>query len=509
MSMPAESLTSIVTLQDLLAGMADAPPLPISGITADSRLLHPGHVFLACQGATSHGLDYIEQAIAAGISAVVWDASTYTDPLPEVPANIPAIGVDKLSDRLGEIANRWFHNPSKDLQVAGITGTNGKTTVAFLIQNCLQALEQKCGYIGTLGSALTLTAGDASMTTPPCIELHAQLAEFRDQGARYAALEVSSHALEQKRVDGVDFDTAVFTNLSRDHIDYHGGMRRYFESKASLFLDRDIRHRIVSIDTEYGEELAERCGQEVIVVATQLDRDADARQHVFTRAIAATSAGSDISFATSWGDVELSLPLAGEFNVSNAAEVLAYLLCHDIAIHDACAVLEKVCAPPGRMQRVQGPAGASLPSVYVDYSHTPASLEAALGALRGHCTGQLWCVFGCGGDRDRGKRPMMGEIASRLADVSIVTSDNPRTEDPAMIIAEILEGMHSATISIEDRGDAIAHALHSASADDTILIAGKGHEDYQVIGTEKQHFSDVEVATSNLEQRARAGAGNR
>ena len=317
--MPAESLTSIVTLQDLLAGMADAPPLPISGINSDSRLLQPGDVFFACQGATSHGLDFIEQAIAAGIAAVVWDSSTYTDPLPVIPTGIPTFGVDRLSARLGEVANRWFHDPSRDLQVAGITGTNGKTTVAFLIQSCVQALDKQCGYIGTLGSGLSVTASEASMTTPPCIELHAQLAEFRDQGAGYAAVEVSSHALEQNRVDGVEFDTAIFTNLSRDHIDYHGGMRNYFESKASLFLDHDVRHRIVSIDTEYGAELAERCGPDVIVVATHLDRSTDARRHVFVRAIDATSAGSNISFATSWGDIQLSLPLVGEFNVTNAA----------------------------------------------------------------------------------------------------------------------------------------------------------------------------------------------
>jgi len=506
MSMPAESLTTNVTLQDLLAGMAAAPSISISGITADSRLLQPGNLFLACQGATSHGLDFLDQAIAAGVSAVAWDSSTRSDSYTAATKIVPLIGVDRLSDRLGEIANRWYHNPSEDLQVAGVTGTNGKTTVAFLIQHCLQSLQQKCGYIGTLGSGLTVTKSEASMTTPPCIELHGQLAEFRDLGAGYAAVEVSSHALQQKRVDGVAFDTAIFTNLSRDHIDYHGGMRNYFETKAGLFLDYDVPHRIVSIDTEFGAELAERCGQDVIAVSIRSDRITDERQHVFARSIVATPTGSNVSFTTSWGDIKISLPLAGEFNVANAAEVLAYLLCHDISLQDARDVLQAVSAPPGRMQRVLAAADASLPNVYVDYSHTPASLEAALMALRGHCAGRLWCVFGCGGDRDRGKRSMMGKIASRLADISIVTNDNPRGEDPAEIIAEILQGMQTDTLSIEDRGDAIAHALHSANAGDTILIAGKGHEDYQIIGTEKQHFSDVEVATRNLEQRAQSGA---
>ena len=505
MSMPAESLTSNVTLQDLLAGMVDAPPIPISGITADSRRLRPGDVFLACQGVTSHGLDYLEQAVAAGVAAVVWDSSTQRDP----QADIPIIGLHGLSGKLGEIANRWFDNPSRDVQVVGVTGTNGKTTVAYLIQQCLRMLDRKCGYVGTLGSGLSATSSDASMTTPPCVELHEQLAAFRDAGASYAAIEVSSHALEQHRVDGVSFDTAVFTNLSRDHIDYHGGMRNYFESKAKLFLDHDVRHRIISLDTEFGTELADRCGQNAITVSTRFDRITNGRPYVFARSIVASPTGSNISFSTSWGDTELSLPLPGEFNVANAAEVLAFLLCHDTSLEDARNVLERVSAPPGRMQCIQAAADAALPAVFVDYSHTPASLEAALKALRGHCRERLWCVFGCGGDRDRGKRAMMGKVADRLADVSIVTSDNPRTEEPGKIIAEILEGMRADTVSIEDRGDAIANAIRSASVGDTILIAGKGHEDYQVIGTEKQHFSDVEIAMHNLVGRTRTGADKR
>lgn len=505
MSMPAESLTSIVTLKDLLEGIVDAPPIPISGIAADSRQLQSGDVFLACQGATSHGLDYLDQAVAKGVSAVVWDSSTQRKP----QAAVPVIGVDRLSGQLGEIANRWFDNPSKDVQVAGVTGTNGKTTVAYLIQQCLGMLGRKCGYVGTLGSGLSVTASEASMTTPPSVELHEQLATFRDQGAGHAAIEVSSHALEQGRVDGVTFDTAIFTNLSRDHIDYHGGMREYFESKARLFLDRDIRNRIISLDSEFGAELAERCGQNVITVSTRFDRITNGRPYVFARSIVATPAGSNISFATSWGSTDVSLPLPGEFNVANAAEVLAYLLCHEVPLEDARDVLGRVSAPPGRMQCIQATPDTDLPSVYVDYSHTPASLEAALKALRGHCREKLWCVFGCGGDRDRGKRSMMGKVADRLADIAIVTSDNPRTEIPGKIIADILEGMRADTIAIEDRGKAIAHAIHSANAGDTILIAGKGHEDYQVIGTEKQHFSDAEVATQNLAGRIQAGVDKR
>jgi UDP-N-acetylmuramoyl-L-alanyl-D-glutamate--2,6-diaminopimelate ligase len=343
------------------------------------------------------------------------------------------------------------------------------------------------------------------MTTPPCIELHEILAGFRDQGARYAAIEVSSHALEQNRVDGVHFDAAIFTNLSRDHIDYHGSMRSYFESKSGLFLDRDVPHRVVSLDTEFGAELADRCGSDVVTVSTHFDRVSNGRPYVFVRAVVATPAGSRISITSSWGSAEISLPLLGDFNVANAAQVLALLLCKDVPFDDACHVLGNVSAPPGRMQPVRISAKGPLPTVYVDYSHTPASLEAALKSLRGHCKGKLWCVFGCGGDRDRGKRSMMGKVAERLSDFAVVTSDNPRTEDPRRIIADVLEGMREDAVAIKDRSDAIAHVVLSADVSDTILVAGKGHEHYQLVGTERLRFSDVEEAARYLAARDHSG----
>ena len=501
MSMPAELIDIQITLADLLRGMADAPDIPVTGITDDSRKLQAGNVFLACQGATSHGLDYLQQAKAADIAAIVFDSATGH----AVEADVPMIPVPGLVGHLGEISNRWFNSPSEQMRVTGVTGTNGKTTVACLIRQCMDLLNRKCGYIGTLGSGLADTGHEGSMTTPPCVELHETLADFRDQGAVHAAIEVSSHALEQNRIDGVHFDSAIFTNLSRDHIDYHGTMRTYFESKCSLFLEHDIRNRIVSLDSEFGAELADRCGSDVVTVSTRLDRMANARPYVFVRAVVATPTGSNISITSSWGSAEISLPLPGDFNVANAAQVLALLLCQDVSLEAACDVLGKVSAPPGRMQPVLIDAVGDLPTVYVDYSHTPASLEAALKALRGHCKGKLWCVFGCGGDRDRGKRPMMGKVAERLSDFPLVTSDNPRTEDPGKIIADILECMSSCTVAIEDRRDAIAHAISSADVADTILIAGKGHEDYQVIGTELLHFSDVEVSAELLLARDQSG----
>ncbi|MDA0679069.1 MAG: UDP-N-acetylmuramoyl-L-alanyl-D-glutamate--2,6-diaminopimelate ligase [Proteobacteria bacterium] len=502
MSMPAELIAPTTTLAQLLQGIAAAPDLPVTGIADDSRKLKPGYVFFACQGATSHGLAYLQQAIQANVSAVVFDSSTGNS----IEAAVPMIPVPDLEGHLGEVANRWFDSPSKHIQVTGVTGTNGKTTVAYLIRQCMDLLNQKCGYIGTLGSGFAGADDSGIMTTPPCIEIHETLAAFRDQGARHAALEVSSHALDQRRVGGVHFNSAIFTNLSRDHIDYHGSMRAYFESKSSLFLDYDVRNRIVSLDTEFGAELADLCGANVITVSTQVDRIVDGRPHVFVRDLVATPSGLNISVASSWGSADLSLPLIGDFNVANAVQVLALLLCHDVSLDKACNTLGKVSAPPGRMQPVLAPTKNVLPAVYVDYSHTPASLEAALRALRGHCRGKLWCVFGCGGDRDRGKRSMMGKIAEQLSDCPVVTSDNPRTEDPDRIVADVLEGMSSSAIAIVDRRDAIAYAISNAGFTDTILVAGKGHEDYQVIGAERLQFSDVDVSAKCLVARDQAGA---
>jgi UDP-N-acetylmuramoyl-L-alanyl-D-glutamate--2,6-diaminopimelate ligase len=501
MSMPAMLVNTQMTLAELLRGMADAPEIPITGIADDSRELRTGNVFLACQGANSHGLDYLHQAVAANIAAVAFDAETGN----MIDAGVAMIPVPGLARHLGEIANRWFDAPSKQIRVAGVTGTNGKTTVAYLIQQCLDLLNQKCGYVGTLGTGIADSVADGSMTTPPCISLHKTFADFRDQGAMHAAVEISSHALEQNRVDGVHFDSAIFTNLSRDHIDYHGSMQAYFESKSRLFLDYDVRNRIISLDSEFGAELADHCGSDVVTVSTRFDRVANGRPYVFVRAVVATPSGSNISITSSWGSADISLPLPGDFNVANAVQVLALLLCNDVSLDDACDVLGKVAAPPGRMQPVVAPINSALPSVYIDYSHTPASLEAALKALRGHCEGKLWCVFGCGGDRDRGKRSMMGKVAERLSDFPVVTSDNPRTEDPTSIIDDVLEGMSEHVVAIEDRKSAIAHAISAANTEDTILIAGKGHENYQIIGTEKMHFSDAEVCAGFLAIRGQSG----
>ena len=497
MNMPAHQLNPSMTIATLLRGFAEAPEIAISGIASDTRDIREGVLFLACRGDRSHGLDYAAQAIEAGAAAIAYDASTARE-VPDIDA--PLIPVDGLRSRLGEIANRFYDHPSQTVRVLAVTGTNGKTTVAWLLAQCLQRLGRTCGYAGTLGFGVDELSGGEGMTTPDVIELHRRLAMFRDAGASYAAVEVSSHALAQDRIDGVAIDTALFTNLTRDHLDYHGDMQAYGEAKAALFLDAEPARQIVNVDSEFGRELAERCGPDVIRVSMDAARIANGLPHVVLRGIASTAHGFDVSIASSWGEGRFRLPLHGEFNIANAALVLAFLLSDGVPLDAASAALAIAKPPPGRLQRVDVDAG---PEVFVDYAHTPAAVESALGALRPHCGGALWCVFGCGGDRDAGKRPLMARVVERLADRVIVTNDNPRGEDPGQIIAAILGGLEepgSATV-IEDRGAAIAWTIGHAAAGDVVLLAGKGHENVQVIGDECRDFSDYGVAAAGLAAR--------
>lgn len=496
MSMPAEHLPTAMTLNELLQGYAQAPAVPVAGIASDSRLLRSGDLFLACGGLSGHGLDYLDHALRSGVAAVAFDADTGTAPVGSYA--VPVIPVPGLRQRLGAIANRFYASPSQALRVVGITGTNGKTTIAWLIAQCLLQLQKPCGYIGTLGHGIGELAGGEGLTTPDVVELQALLSDYRDAGASYAAIEVSSHALAQRRIDGVEFDTVLFTNLSRDHLDYHDDMQSYGETKASLFVDYVARHRIVNVDSDFGARLAARLGPDAIVVATDPDRVGDGRTFVAVRSIVASENGARVNVHTSWGEGVFTLPLAGQFNVTNAAAVLAFLLCHEIPLPQACDLLANLSAPPGRMQRVPGAERA--PAVYIDFAHSPAALEGALRALRAHCEGELWCVFGCGGDRDKGKRGQMGHVAERYADHVIVTSDNPRNEAADEIIAMIVAGQTSmdTTTIIEDRATAIAWAIREAGPQDLVLIAGKGHETQQIVGDERRPFSDFSTAAANL-----------
>jgi UDP-N-acetylmuramoyl-L-alanyl-D-glutamate--2,6-diaminopimelate ligase len=493
MSMPAEHMTAAPTLADLLQGYAEAPEIPVHGIASDSRLLQDGFLFLAVQGMSSHGLDYLEQAKQAGVCAIAWDTASGVEP---GDIGVPTIAIDDLAGKLGEIANRYYGTPSEQLNVIGVTGTNGKTTVAWMVAQARELLGERCAYLGTLGYGVDSVEGAEGMTTPAAIELHGHLADFVAAGATSAAIEVSSHALSQGRVDGVRFDTAMFTNLSRDHLDYHGDMGNYFDSKARLFLQCDPNDRIVNLDSEYGTQLAALCGQDAVTVSTDFDRVANGHPYVFVRSVVAMKRGSEITFVSSWGDGRFTLPMPGDFNVENAVLVLALLLKKGVSLDAACDVMSQVSAPPGRMQRV----AMEGPAVFVDYAHTPTALDGALRALRAYCPGKLWCVFGCGGDRDQGKRPQMGKAAEQYSDHVVVTTDNPRSEDAQIIIDDILAGTaHADKVTIiEDRAAAIAWAIDQARDDDVVLIAGKGHEDYQESNGERVAFSDYAVAQKAL-----------
>jgi UDP-N-acetylmuramoyl-L-alanyl-D-glutamate--2,6-diaminopimelate ligase len=493
MSMPAEHMTAAPTLADLLQGYADAPEIPVHGIASDSRLLQDGFLFLAVQGMSSHGLDYLEQVKQAGVCAIAWDTASGVEP---GDIGVRTIAIDDLAGKLGEIANRYYGRPSEQLNIIGVTGTNGKTTVAWMVAQARELLGERCAYLGTLGYGVDSVEGAEGMTTPAAIELHGRLADFVAAEATSAAIEVSSHALSQGRVDGVRFDTALFTNLSRDHLDYHADMDDYFDSKARLFLQCDPNDRIVNLDSEHGTQLAALCGQDVVTVSTDVDRVANGHPYVFVRSVVATKQGSEITFVSSWGDGRFRLPMPGDFNVENAVLVLALLLRKGVPLDAACDVMSEVSAPPGRMQRV----AMEGPAVFVDYAHTPTALDSALRALRAHCRGKLWCVFGCGGDRDQGKRPQMGEAAEQHSDHVVITTDNPRSENAQVIIDDILTGTaHADKVTIiEDRAAAIAWAIDQAFDDDVVLIAGKGHEDYQESNGERVAFSDYAVAQKAL-----------
>ena len=495
-----------VSLMWLFDGIAPLPAndAQVADVTLDSRAVRAGSVFFALGGGRSHGLDFAAEAAARGASAVLWDpAETGTR---EVPGNDALYGhvftapVAGLRQLLGRVADRFFGWPSAYVRVAGITGTNGKTTCAYLLAQCLERLQSPAAYMGTLGSgrigALQAASGRASHTTPDVFSVHRQLAQLRAAGVRDVAMEVSSHALDQGRVDGVRFHSAAFTNLSRDHLDYHRTMQAYGAAKARLFAAADLQHAVVNVGDAFGRELALTLGGAVPLTAVWVGADCGWRadRSLYADEVVLDLHGISMTLGGSSGSGRVRTTLLGRFNAENAVIVLACLVGLGVALGDAAAALAECTAPPGRMEVIAAP-GAGKATAVIDYAHTPDALAKALGALREHCRGLLWCVFGCGGDRDPGKRPLMGAIADELADQIIITDDNPRSEDPQIICSEIGAGikMHNARV-IRDRGAAIATALQEAAADDMVLIAGKGHEDYQIYGDSQRRFSDRDEA---------------
>lgn len=488
-----------VDLRRLFPGLAPAPPpVDVADITMHSADVSPGGLFLACAGARHHGLQYLDEALQRGPRAVVWEPlGTQGDP--QLPAAVCGFAVPGLRQRLGDIANRFFASPSAEMTIAGITGTNGKTTVAWLLAEALETLGQRSAYMGTLGYGPAGQPRSVGLTTPDCVTLHRRLRSLADDGARHVALEVSSHALDQGRVDGVRFGVVAFTNLSRDHLDYHRDMASYARAKERLFLEAGAAQAVINAGDEFGRSLLARLPASMSVLTVGVDAGRSAAPAMLRASrVADEATGQRVALSLGAETVRFSTPLVGVFNLENLAVAAGILLAQGHALEQVGAALASCTPPPGRMERVSGAAG---PCVIVDFAHTPAALERVLSVLRARSTARLWCVFGCGGDRDAGKRPAMGAAASALADRVIVTDDNPRSEDPATIVAAVLSGIGGAVEVIHDRREAIRHAILSADAADVVLIAGKGHETGQVIGVESRPFCDRAVARAALAER--------
>lgn len=480
-------------LADLLRDLAPVrSDCEVLGISADSREIERGWLFLAAPGVRGDGRDYIAGAAARGACAVAYEqegAAAHVDNLA-----IPAIPVRGLRDRIGTIADRYFGAPSRRLRVVGVTGTNGKTTCTHLIAQALDRPEQRCGLIGTLGSGFPGALNPLLHTTPDSIRVHRLLADFVSRDARAACMEVSSHALDQGRVQGVKFEVAVFTNLTRDHLDYHHTLEAYAAAKARLFDFPELKAAVINADDAMGQRLIERLGARLKVVSFGFASGA-----VRATQIVASTTGLSVHVVTPSGEVDLNSRLLGRFNAANLLAALAVLQELGLSLEQAAARLATAQPVAGRMERF---GGEHAPLVVVDYAHTPDALAKALAALREHTPGRLWCVFGCGGDRDRGKRPEMGRLAQELADAVILTDDNPRHEDPDTIIADIQAGMRATPSVVRDRAQAIALAIREARPGDAILIAGKGHEDYQQVGSTRLPFSDRQVVTKLLGEAA-------
>jgi len=491
-------------LAELLEGTGAIPPVPevaIGGLTQDSRAVRAGDAFVALAGASAHGLRFAEVARAAGAAAIVFDA-----PAPsgvEVPAH--AVGVPGLRGQLGAIASRFYGAPSQALVVVGVTGTNGKTSFVQLLAQALALRGETAGSIGTLGAGLhgQLVAGER--TTPDVIAVHGLLAAMRAQGGSHVAMEVSSHALDQGRVDAVAFDVAVFTNLTRDHLDYHGDMDAYGAAKAKLFAWPTLRAAVVNLDDAFGAKLYTRLPATLRRIGVS-SRGAPGAL-LGAGGIRLDAGGIAFDLRIGGETLPVASPLVGRFNVDNLLAVAGALLALGWPPRDIAALLPRLEPVHGRMNRAGG--DARSPLVVVDYAHTPDALEQALTSLRAHTAGKLVCVFGCGGERDRGKRPQMGAIAQRLADRAIVTDDNPRREDGDAIVAEILDGFSNrAAVLVErDRAAAIARAVAEAQAGDVVLIAGKGHEPYQEVDGVRRPFDDMEHARAALAARSGAEVG--
>ena len=489
-------MSRAMPLSRLLPDVALPRDVEVSGLVMDSREVKPGDAFVAIAGFGTHGLAFAGQALAAGAVAVLFE--------PPAPAEYPppaeAIPVPGLRARLGAMGDLFHGHPSHAMTMVGVTGTNGKTSTVQLLAQAWHLRGLRSGSIGTLGAGRYGQVRPTGFTTPLVLPMHALLGELRDAGVQAVAMEVSSHALDQGRVDGVHYDVAVFTNLTRDHLDYHGDMASYGEAKARLFTRPGLKAAVVNLDDGFGRTLPARLAPEVELFGVSSRGAAGAR--VQAQRVQLDGRGIGFDLVVDGRAHPVRSPLLGRFNVDNLLVVAASLLATGESAAQVAVLLGQLRPVAGRMNRLGGEAGQPL--VVIDYAHTPDALEQALSSLRAHAGARLLCVFGCGGDRDRGKRPMMAAIAQAGADVVVVTDDNPRSEDGDAIVADILAGFSDrARVAVErDRARAIALAIGQAGPQDVVLVAGKGHEPYQEVAGVRHPFDDTRVAQAALEGRA-------
>lgn len=470
----------------------------IERLSSDSRRCAPGVAFFAYPGAAADGRDHIPDAIARGAAGVLWEADGFAWREEWRAPNAP---VRSLKAQAGLLAHEFYGQPSEALWTCGVTGTNGKTSCSQWIAAALSGAGAKCGVVGTLGAGFRGALEDAGNTTPDALELHRLLAGMRREGAEAVALEVSSHGLDQGRVQGVAFDCALFTNLTHDHLEYHGTMHAYAAAKARLFESEGLACAVLNLDDAFGMQLAQRCSARGLrTIGYSLSGAAVAPGSVTEFVATVRIAPEHLELATSWGPADIEFRPLGRFNVANALGVLGCLLAYGLPFGPAVAALATLPPVPGRMQRV-----GEQPLTVIDYAHSPDALDKALQALRPVAQargGRLAIVFGAGGDRDRSKRAPMGATASRLADRIVLTSDNPRSEDPLAILRDIEAGLTVPHAVEPDRARAIESAIGEAADADVVLIAGKGHEAWQEAGGRRVPFSDSTVAQAALARRA-------
>ncbi len=483
-----------MNLNELLEGWVDdAAAVRLTGIGLDNRNIEVGEAFVAVKGHVGHGLDYARSAVAAGAVAVIHDGQH------EVPElGVPCVKVTGLGSKLGELASRFYAAPSEQMTIAGVTGTNGKTSVAHFLAQSWQRVYGNSGMVGTLGYGPADNLQSGQRTTPDALRMQHVLADCVKAGVERLAMEVSSHALQQHRPQTVQFDAAIFTNLSRDHLDYHHDMASYAAAKRLLFTDYAPSFAIINLDDRYGRKWFGELNGGMQMLSFGLEEGAELRAQVRSMDIN----GMTIHINGPWGSEEVRTCLFGEFNASNLLACAGTLALLGMPWHQVLHQLELMQPVPGRMMRMGGEPGQ--PVVVIDYAHTPDALECALRAVRSHLDGKLVCVFGCGGNRDKGKRPQMGRAAELLADDVVVTTDNPRFESANKIIEDVLAGLKApGKVTVEpDRELAIQNAIANCSPGDVVLVAGKGHETWQEIGGQRIPFSDEATILNALEDAA-------